>query len=80
MTGGRLVLWPLPTQENTTQKKRRYTPIPRIGFESRIERSKSVRALDRTTTVAFKFYLYIKFNIIPGKNMHLNLIRKTKTQ
>jgi hypothetical protein len=64
LTGGRPVLWPLIAQENTTQLKHRYTPIPRTGFESRIERSKSVRALDRATTVAFKFHLYTCIKLI----------------
>jgi hypothetical protein len=40
---------PLPTQDNTTQKKCGHTSIPRAGFEPVIpmfERPKTVRALD----------------------------------
>jgi hypothetical protein len=39
---------PLPTQDNTTQKKRGQTSMPRAGFEPAIpmfERPKTVRAL-----------------------------------
>jgi hypothetical protein len=41
---------PLPTQDNTTQKKRGHTSMPRAVFEPAIpmfERPKTVRALDR---------------------------------
>jgi hypothetical protein len=41
---------PVPTQDNTTQKKRGYISMPRAGFEPAIpmfERPKTVLALDR---------------------------------
>jgi hypothetical protein len=41
---------PLPTQDNTTQKKRGHTSMSRAGFEPAIpmfEQPKTVRALDR---------------------------------
>jgi hypothetical protein len=41
---------PLPTQDNTTQKKREHTSMPQAGFKPAIpmfERPKTVRALDR---------------------------------
>jgi hypothetical protein len=44
---------PLPTQDNTTQKKRRHTFIPGAEFEPAIpafERLKTVRASDRAAT------------------------------
>jgi hypothetical protein len=49
-TGGQPDARPLPTQDNTTQKKCGHTSMPRAGFEPAIpmfERPKTVRALDR---------------------------------
>jgi hypothetical protein len=53
--GDQPVARPLPTHRTTqTQKKRRHTSMPWVGFEPMIpvfERAKTVHALDRATTV-----------------------------
>jgi hypothetical protein len=56
---------PVPTQDNTTQKKKRGpTSMPRAEFEPSMpmfERSKSVRAIDR---VAIETDVYFKYNLL----------------
>jgi hypothetical protein len=69
---------PLPTQDNTTQKKRGHTSMPRAGFEPEIpmfERPKTVLALDRAAIWTGPDWVY---NEIYAYNNKCSLRSNTK--